>query len=148
MIPWSTALRELRNDRPRRADVREERLRATTGLDRTIPLSSWRGRSGRRYVVGVHPLSERAVQDVTEAVILAVRRDGEGVAQLVDVASAGASPRERLRRSWTREAAERGATELHVHRLAKGDEERSAIVDDLRGEADGGARAPQTVARE
>ena len=30
----------------------------------------------------------------------------------------------------------RGATELHVHRLAESDDERLAIADDLRGEAE------------
>src|SRR5436853_127609 len=54
-ISWSTAMRDLRNDRTRRAGVREERLRTTAGVRGALELSSWRGRSGRRYVVGVHP---------------------------------------------------------------------------------------------
>ena len=57
-IPWSAAMRDMRNERVRRAGVREERLRATTGVKGALALSSWRGRSGRRYLVGIHSLSE------------------------------------------------------------------------------------------
>jgi hypothetical protein len=84
-ISWSMAMRDLRNDRTRRADVREERLRATAGLRSSNTLSSWRGRSGRRYIVGVHPLVEAEVLDVTDAVILAVKRDEDGIAHVLDV---------------------------------------------------------------
>lgn len=112
--------------------MREERLRATAGLSASPALSSWRGHSGRRYVVGIHPLSEADLLDVTEAVLIAVHRDRDGVARVVDVAVAGAKPRERQRLSWMSSARDRGATEMHVHRLAEGDEERRAIVEDLR----------------
>jgi len=56
-LSWSAALRDLKDDRTRRQDVREERLKTTAGLrgSPALPLSAWRGRSGRRYVVGVHP---------------------------------------------------------------------------------------------
>ena len=107
-IPWSAAMRDMRNERVRRAGVREERLRATVGLKGALNLSSWRGRSGRRYVVDVHPVSETDLLDLTEAVVIAVRRDDKGVARLVDMASAG--PRERLRKSWMSAARARGAT--------------------------------------
>ena len=117
--------------------MREERLRATAGLrGGALNLSAWRGRSGRRYVVGVHPLSETDILDVTDAVILAVRRDGDGRAQLVDIATAGPKPRDRLRRSCMSRVRARGATEMHVHRLAEDDATRRAIVEDLRDEAE------------
>lgn len=113
--------------------MREERLRATAGLrGGLLSLSSWRGRSGRRYVVGVHPLSEAEMLDVTEAIIMAVRRDGEGGAQLIDIATTGSTPRQGARARWVSSVRARGATEMHVHRLAEGEEERRAIVEDLR----------------
>ena len=129
-------MRDMRNERVRRAGVREERLRATAGLRGNINLSSWRGRSGRRYVVGVHSLSETDILDVTDAIILAVRRDENGVARLIDIATAGPKPRDRLRKSWMSTVRARGATEMHVHRLAESAEARRAIVEDLREEAE------------
>ena len=135
-LSWSTALRDLRGERTRRAGVREERLRATAGLrDATLDLSSWRGRSGRRYVVGVHRLDEADLLGLTEAVILAVRRDPDGTAHVIDVATAGTRSGEEARARWMRAVREQGATELHVHRLADGDDERRAAVEDLREEA-------------
>lgn len=113
--------------------MREERLRATAGLrSGSLPLSSWRGRSGRRYVVGVHPLLESEILDVTEAVIIAVRREHDGTAHIVDVATAETWPREQARARWMSRVRARGATEVHVHRLAEDEEERRTIADDLR----------------
>lgn len=112
--------------------MREERLRTTAGLRGTasLTLSAWRGRSGRRYVVGVHALDEPELNDMGEAVVIAVRRDRAGVAEPVAVASAGEKPRDRLR-SWVARARHEGATEMHVHRLAQDEAERHAIVADL-----------------
>lgn len=113
--------------------MREERLRTTAGLRGTpaLTLSAWRGRSGRRYVVGIHALSEPEFDEVGNAVVIAVRRDGMGVAQPVSVAASGESPRERLQRSWLARVSQSGATEIHVHRLAESADERRAIVEDL-----------------
>jgi hypothetical protein len=126
------AMRDLRNDRMRRADVREERLRATAGLRASHTLSSWRGRSGRRYIVGVHPLTESEVLDVTDAVILAVHRDETGTGHVIDVATVGSHPSENARTRWMLKAQNLGATEMHIHRLADSDDQRHAIVEDLR----------------
>lgn len=116
--------------------MREERLRATAGLRQApLALSAWRGRSGRRYVVGVHPLEATDVLDVTDAVILAVRRDRDGVAQVIDIATAGSRPLAQARERWMAAVRERGATEMHVHRLAEGEDERLAIIEDLREDA-------------
>ena len=131
-LSWSAALRDLRDDRSRRLDVREERLRSTAGLRGTpaLTLSAWRGHSGRRYVVGVHDLVEPDLAEMGEAVVMAVRRDAAGVAELVAVSTAGETPRERLQ-GWDARARKHGATEMHVHRLAEDDAERRAIVADL-----------------
>jgi hypothetical protein len=131
-ISWNAAMRDLRNDRTRRAGVREERLRATAGLRSSSTLSSWRGRSGRRYIVGVHPLNETELLDVIDAVILAVKRDRTGMGMVVDAAMAGAEPAEQTRMRWLARVQELGATELHIHRLAATEEDRRAIFEDLR----------------
>ena len=113
--------------------MREERLRATAGLRQaSLALSSWRGRSGRRYIVGVHPLVEAEILEVTDAIILAVSRDADGTAHVIDIATAGSRPSGTARTRWMARVREQGATEMHVHRLADGDRERRAIIEDLR----------------
>ncbi|QRE75802.1 hypothetical protein [Methylobacterium aquaticum] len=133
-LSWSVAMRDIQNDRARRMDVREERLRTASSLRGTpaLPLSAWRGQSGRRYVVGIHALDDDPAE-VGEAVVIAVRRGGDGTAELVAVAAAGESPRERLARGWLTRARARGATEMHVHRLAEDAAARRAVVADLGG---------------
>ncbi|WP_348645188.1 hypothetical protein [Methylobacterium sp. BTF04] len=113
--------------------MHEERLRTTAGLRGTpaLVLSAWRGRSGRRYVVGIHDLAELELDDMGEAVVIAVRRDAAGIGELISVATAGESPRERLARNWIARARHQGATEMHVHRLAEDEAERRAVVADL-----------------
>src|SRR5919199_6439186 len=88
---WPVAMRELQRDRVRGAGVREERLRATAGLRGLMNLTSWRGRSGRRYVVGIHPLAEAELREVAEAVLIAVGRAGGGPAPRVWGGAAGLS---------------------------------------------------------
>jgi hypothetical protein len=122
------------DDRAWRRPVREEHLRVTAALRGSFNLSSWRARSGQRYVVGVHPLSEPDLLDISEAVIIAVRRDRDGVASLVDVVAAGDESVEGERRHWLSAVREGGATEMHIHRLAEDAEERHAIVAELRNE--------------
>jgi hypothetical protein len=115
-----------------RARVREERLRATVGVEGSLSLSSWRGRSGRRYVVGIHGLNELGVEDLVGAVLIAVRRDTLGIARVVDVAC-GENARDTLRETaWLDAMRRRGAQEVHIHLLAADDAERSEIAQDLR----------------
>ncbi len=113
--------------------MREERLRTMAGLRGTpaLSLSAWRGRSGRRYVVGVHEIAASDLAEVGPAVLIAVRRDSAGIAQPVSVTATGESPRERLTGGWLARVRQKGATEMHVHRLAEGDDARRAIVADL-----------------
>lgn len=129
ILSWSTAMRDLRRERAPRASVREERLRATSGLKNPPALTSWRGRSGRRYVVGVHRV-EPDVADIADAVMIAVQRDGTGIAEVVEVAALGPQTR-RQRLRWLAAMRVRGATEMHVHRLAESDAERRAVAADL-----------------
>lgn len=113
--------------------MREERLRTMAGLRGAAApsLSAWRGRSGRRYVVGVHDLAALELDEVDEAVVIAVRRDEAGIAEAVSITAAGRGPRERLHRNWLARARQKGATEMHVHRLAESEAERRAVVADL-----------------
>ena len=69
---------------------------------------------------------------MAQAVVIAVRRDNAGIAEMVSVASSSESPREHLRRTWLDRVRRRGATEMHVHRLAENEAERVAIVEDLQ----------------
>lgn len=100
----------------------------------TSRLTSWRGHSGRRYVVGVHPLAGPDVADVTEAVMIAVHRDPDGKAAVLDATTPGRDISRRTRLRWLSTMRARGATEMHVHLLAAGDDERAAVAADLLGE--------------
>ena len=138
---WRTALRDLRSGSAASAmaatAVREERLRAVATLgaaeDGALALSSWRGRSGRRYVVAAHPLARVDAGDCDGAVLLAVARDGggEGTARIVATATGDGLPDEARRRAWLARAARLGAGELHVHRLAETAADRRAVRADL-----------------
>ncbi|WP_243370379.1 hypothetical protein [Microvirga solisilvae] len=117
--------------------MREEPLRATAGLrSSSTTLSSWRGQSGRRYIVGVHPLDLNELLDITDAVILAVSRDAGGTGHVVDSVLAGHEPSEETRTRWLEKVQERGASELHIHRLADTEARRREILADLRENAD------------
>lgn len=145
-LSWNAAMRDLRNERLRRTGLREERLTAAQG-SRQTPLSSWRGHSGRRYIVGIHPLTEESLLAVTGAVILAVRRDEEGTAHLIEAAMAGARPDPESRRHWLARMRDKGAGECHIHRLAGSDAQRRAILDDLRDRQGDAPEAGPTVSR-
>lgn len=124
-----------------RARVREERLRATVGVEGSLSLSSWRGRSGRRYVVGIHGFTELGVEDLAGAVLIAVRRDTLGIARVIDVAcgeSARTARRDEdwrgedwLEAGWLDAMKRRGAQEVHIHLLAADEAERCEIAQDL-----------------
>lgn len=131
-MEWSSAMRDLRSAAASPCAVREEPLRAVEGLrPGSLPLSAWRGRSGRRYIVAIHALSEAALLDADGAVVLAVGREEGGAARVVSTTSAEPEMSSVPRARWLRDAGARGATELHVHRLADGRLERRAAVADL-----------------
>lgn len=130
-LSWLSSLRDLRSERVGRGLVREERLRATAGLREPLALTSWRGRSGRRYVVGVHAATDVELGDVADAVVIAVQRGSDGAAALVDISVPERRTPRRVRATWLSAARSRGANELHVHRLADSPAERLAVVADL-----------------
>lgn len=124
-------MRDMRDSRASRAGVREERLRVTAGFREQPALSSWRGRSGRRYVVGVHALNDDELGDCPDAVVIAVQRTGDGSAELVGVELSCPTDGRRAPVSWLSRMRARGATEMHVHRLAESDVARAAVLADL-----------------
>jgi hypothetical protein len=132
-LPGLSALRGERHAALAAGLIREERLRSTAALRHALPLTSWRGRSGRRYVVGVHPSAEPDLADVTDAVVIAVERDGDGLARMVGVAAPGRRSARVSRLGWIDAVRRSGATELHVHRLADSEAERHAVLADLAG---------------
>ena len=125
-LSWAQALRDLQSDRQSHPPIREERLRSTAGLRGTpaVALSAWRGRSGRRYVVGVHDMTADVIADLGPAVAAAVTRNATGQASIVNVTALADA-------AWVAAARAAGATELHVHRLAETDAECAAVVRDL-----------------
>lgn len=138
-LSWRYALMQMRADRPVRPAIREERLSFGAGL------SAWRGRSGRRYVVTIRPLSEAPITvpeiyDTRCLVALAVRREA-GRASIVAVGSLAWIVRSQG--GIVRE----GATELHLYRLAETAIERFEAIEDLREAAPAGADS-RHVARE
>lgn len=133
-MSWNAALRDLKSDRAPRSEVREERLRSTAGLrgSPVIPLSAWRGRSGRRYIVGVHSI-DAGHDAIRPFVALAAVRDAAGiadrlvVAEITDEATLG---------TFVLLARSVGATEIHVHHLCADSAEAAAMVEDLRPDPD------------
>lgn len=109
---------------------REEYLRSSRGLRGApaIPLSAWRGASGRRYVVGVHAAQSFDLDQAAEAVCLAVDRGTNGIARLLS-ASSGMGPADAER--WIGKVRKAGASEIHVHRLCDGPAERAEVLADL-----------------
>jgi hypothetical protein len=69
--------------------------------------------------------------DVTEAVILAVKRGANGISSVVDMTIVGPQAGADSRSRWLARAEALGATEMHVHRLAYDDRERRAVIADL-----------------
>ena len=135
-------MRDVRTERVARSEIREERLRSTSGVRHTSSMTSWRGLSGRRYVVGIQALDAGEAAELTDAVVIAVRRGGDGIASVVDVAAPSPASTRRARLRWLALARTRGATEMHVHLLAESEAERQAVLDDLAASSLIGDRAP------
>jgi hypothetical protein len=93
----------------------------------------WRGKSGRRYVHTVYPAD--ACPEMSNAIYLAVGRGPSGARRplaidgqraFVPAACNDRAPSIRGRETW--------AEEVHVHLLARGDEQTARVIDDLRAE--------------
>lgn len=108
---------------------REERLRSIAGLrgSPVMPLSAWRDRSGRRYVVRVLSVPVGDADDLCDAVVIRVSRDGSGLAENQGVSIVGDLASARAFAASLPAA----VTELHAHRLAETDAKRAAVLADL-----------------
>ena len=111
---------------------REELLRATAGLQ--LPMSKWRGTSGRIYVVSIARPVETEADDLVGTVVIAVRRDGTGFSagiaravRVTDIADADTA------RAFLA-VLPKAITELHLHRIQPDAAERARIVTDLQPE--------------
>ena len=88
-------------------------------------LSCWRGRSGRRYVVQVHPLDLHWPVRAGAGLAFAVSRGDDGRGGIVAMAPEGASP------AWRGRAWDAGARELHVYILVNDEAGRAEVAMDL-----------------
>ena len=129
-LNWGREKDRMRGQRAATPEVREERLRTMAGMrgSPAVALSAWRGRSTRRYVVGVHDVASAGALEAAPAVVIAVRRDEAGLASPIDVASIETAADAV---AWVHLAQALGASELHIHRLADAASARAAVVADL-----------------
>lgn len=128
------------------AAVREEALRALADLAEAMPLTAWRGRSGRRYVVSVHACDAPPPME-GGGVLLAITRDRDGSARLLgSIGLAGpvqcdgepvpenrnhAAGRADALGNWCEAMRARGACEWHLHLLARSVLAQEAMRADL-----------------
>ena len=117
-LHWGSALRDIKEDRTVRNEVRCEALRTYT---KAHPMAAWRGRSGRRYVVTVHAIEAIDASDLRGMVVIGARPDGT----IVNAMAHASMPAVAM-------MARAGANMVHLHSLADTAAERDAIARDLR----------------
>lgn len=116
-LHWGTALRDIKDDRAARADVRCEALK----VSRDKNLVAWRGRSGCRYVFRILSADTVDASDLRDMVVLGVDADGDIVGAHSTCTMAAV---EAMR--------EADAVAIHVHALCDTLRERIAVAADLR----------------
>lgn len=139
-LAWRQVRNDLQADRITPPEIREERLRGRNlyhpgTVASLVSLSCWRGRSGRRYVVQVHPLDLHWPVRAGAGLAFAVSRTGDGRGRIVAIAPEGASP------AWRGRSWDAGARELHVHTLVDDEAGRAEVAMDLM--PDGIAMRPE-----
>ncbi|MGV2979256.1 hypothetical protein ACERNI_03490 [Camelimonas sp. ID_303_24] len=93
---------------------------------------AWFGRSGQRYIVSVHALDGAdPACEYDGALLFAVRRDAGGSSVLLDGRDSGAAGAAGRNAGWIAAMRQRGATELHVHLLARDPAARQRALFDL-----------------
>jgi hypothetical protein len=116
-------------DEPLALAAREMPLRSTAGLTERR-FTAWRGRSGRRYVASVFPVTDDHALGFTDAVLLAVSADR----RILAARDSGPFGIEAALTRWRRSVAMAGASEIHVHLLAEDGLTRRAALLDLMPE--------------
>lgn len=113
--------------------LREDPLRSLSGIVAGMAMTSWRGRSGRRYVTTVHAADGVEIADTLDAAVIAVRRLRGGGAEPLGAAAFGSDGSSPARLSWVAGMRAHGATEMHVHFLPDGPNGRRDALLDLGG---------------
>jgi hypothetical protein len=171
-VPRAPRLLQAQEEQVRQGRVREEDLQvlgqaaslsmhhhARGAFPPAVVLSSWRGLSGRRYVVSRRPWlrqpapgdEQASCEPLPEAaVMLAVHRDGLDRATLLGVMASEPEDGDCVL-AWFAAMTMRGARELHVHLLAEDAAARRAVCADLAGSCQAGrdpvATMPTCAAR-
>lgn len=126
-LSWRQALSDLRADRITPPEIREVPIDGNRRCRQL--LSCWRGRSGRRYVVQVHPLDLHWPVRTGAGLAFAVSRDESERGHIISMAPDGASP------AWRGRMWDAGARELHVHILVDDEAGRAEVAMDLTADA-------------
>ncbi len=93
---------------------------------------AWLGRSGRRYIVSVHALDGAdPACEYDGALLFAVKRDAGGRSVLLEGRDSGEAGAAGGNGRWVAAMRQRGATELHVHLLARDAAARQRTLLDL-----------------
>ncbi len=93
---------------------------------------AWLGRSGRRYIVSVHALDGAdPACEYDGALLFAVKRDAGGRSVLLEGRDSGQAGAAGGNGRWVAAMRQRGATELHVHLLARDPVARQRTLLDL-----------------
>jgi hypothetical protein len=116
-----------------------EPLAALTGESLSPRFCSWRGASGRRYIVSVY--DARACPAYCDAVLIAAAVDADGRRRALALADTGVFPEPVLARTAKFAASVAERVEFHLHLLAASPAERRAALDDLAAAAPYAARS-------
>jgi hypothetical protein len=121
------------------AETEGEPLAALTGETLSPRFCSWRGASGRRYIVSVY--DARACPGYCDAVLIAASVGVDGRRRPLALADTGVFPEPVLARAAKSLANVGERLEFHLHLLAASSAERCAALDDLSAAAPYAARS-------
>jgi hypothetical protein len=116
-----------------------EPLAALIGEGLSPRFCSWRGASGRRYIVSVYDAN--ACPAYCDAVLIAAAVGADGRRRALAFADTGAFPEPLLARALKALSNVAERMEFHLHLLAASPAERSAALDDLQAAAPYAARS-------
>lgn len=97
------------------------------GAMRDRRFTAWRGRSGRRYIASVFPITDATALGYADAVLMAVSADR----RILAARDSGPFGLEGALLRWRDAVREAGAVELHLHLLAEDETARDAALRDL-----------------
>ena len=121
------------------AETDAEPLAALTGETLSPRFCSWRGASGRRYIVSVY--DAHACPAYCDAVLIAAAVGADGRRRALALADTGVFPEPVLARAAKSLANVAERVEFHLHLLAASPVERHAALDDLSAAAPYAARS-------